>query len=320
MNKYMMITTGSTTLILTLLFLQGCTGFVVPKQQSTQCYTIRSSSTRCNLFFGTRRIVKQEEKYKDLEDPTLDFPYSFNDDGEMLTIRNLEVRDLEMLIPIIVQEFGTSTSEAEISWQHLDVKSFELWLDSIFFPLSVRLSLLLKIQRQQDGDTLDMPDVLPDYNILCLENTSGHVAGIVELSRQPLDPNRNPGPIPMPMFIKKSYCTRKGLPPPNGWVTNLLIGKEYRGQGYSKALMKVVEGRAKRWGCDAIALHVDSDPKTGRIAQNLYQRLGYRPVIENTANAKDSTADYSWMGQSNCVSGVYMVEGVPLLFMKKELS
>mmetsp|Transcript_10693 Transcript_10693/g.16380 ORF Transcript_10693/g.16380 Transcript_10693/m.16380 type:complete len:312 (+) Transcript_10693:111-1046(+) len=309
---------GNTALILALL-LHGCGCFVIPKQNACRRRTRNSPSTRCNLFFGKRTGIKQEEKYKELRDQMPEFPYSFNNDGEMLTIRYLDVGDLESLIPIIVQEFGTSPSEAQISWQNITLKSFEAWLDSMLFPMSVRVSLLLKIERRKDGDSPAMPDVLPDYNILCVETASGHIAGIVELSRQPLDPNRNPGPIPMPMFVKKSYCAGKRLPPPNGWVTNLLIAENCRGRGYGKILMNVVEGIAKRWGCDAIALHVDSDPRSGRIAQKLYQRLGYRPVIQNTASNRDHEAGYGWMGPSNCVSGVYMVEGIPLLFMKKKL-
>jgi len=268
-------------------------------------------------------VIKRERIFEELQDPTkLILPYSFDNTIETVIVRHLEMKDMQALIPMIVREFGTSLKDLEFFWKKRDIKFFvELWFDRLIFPWIVRVSLVLKIERQRDGDNVDLPNIFPDHNIFCLENASKEVVGMVELSKQPLDPNMNPGPMPVPMLMKNAYCKYKRLPPPNAWVTNLLIGEEYRGRGYSKTLMKAVEGLAKRWEFDTIYLHVDSDTQNGgRIPQNLYQRLGYRPVEKTTDENETQEDDFSWMSNSNFQSGVYMVEGVPLLFMRRELS
>jgi GNAT superfamily N-acetyltransferase len=169
--------------------------------------------------------------------------------------------------------------------------------------------------RCQQGNDESMPDIVPDYNVLCLENSAlGGVVAIVELSVQPLDPLRNPPPIPLPMFFKEAYCDSKGLPPPNAWISNLLVDENARGKGYSKMLMAATEGLAKQWGCDSISLHVDSDSVAGKVPQKLYERLGYEPVVE--ANIEQR---FDWMGPDILKTGLYMVEGVPLIFLRKQL-
>jgi hypothetical protein len=138
---------------------------------------------------------------------------------------------------------------------------------------------------------------------------------MVELSIQPLDPERNPPPVPFPIWYKEAYSKSKGLPPPNGFVTNLLISDQYRGKGYSKVMMKAVEGLARSWGCTSISLHVDADPTSGEIAQALYKSLGYQPV------SSDATKDkFDWVDPAfQLRSSIYMIDGVALLFLRKSL-
>jgi GNAT superfamily N-acetyltransferase len=171
----------------------------------------------------------------------------------------------------------------------------------------------MKIVRREKGYDQSAPEVDPDHNLLCLEDESGRAVAIVELSVQPLNPQRNPPPFPIPLFIKEAYCEAQDLPPPNGWISNLLVDEACRGRGYSKAIMLATEGIARKWGCTSISLHVDPDSSTGRVPQRLYERLGYKPVVVETDQK------FLWMGPDVIRSGLYMVDGLPLLFLRKEL-
>ena len=95
-----------------------------------------------------------------------------------------------------------------------------------------------------------------------------------------------------------------------------MIDPEYRGLGYSKIMMAATEGIARTWGRDFVCLHADADFRNGKIAQRLYEGLGYELV-------KDGDPQYSWMqrgGDFDPMSSVRMVEGVALLFYKKNLN
>ena len=283
-----------------------------------------ASTTRCNLFFGTKKEKKEDsimhrslpkEVLQDLQSPSLDLPYTFrnsNDDNDEVTVRFLERRDLSTVVPMCVEEFGT-TPAGGFPWKNINQRSILAWFDSIIFGPLVDLSLEMKILRRELGYNDAIPDAAPDYNVLCLE-TRGTVLAIVELSVQPLDPQRNPPPVPLPLVFKEAYSESKGVPPPNGWVSNLLVDESCRGKGYSKLLMTAAEGMAKQWGCTSISLHVDADSVSGKIPQRLYERLGYEPVVMDSVLNK-----FDWMGPDILKSGLYMVDGVPLLFLRKEL-
>lgn len=288
----------------------------------------KRTPTQCNLFFTERRLEKKNESRRgsllskeviaDLKSSSLKLPYTFesnNGDNEKLTIRFLEQRDLNTVVPMCVREFGTSPEPRKFPWTNLNEQAIGAWLDSVTFGPLVRLSLATKVMRCEQGQDTSMPDIVPDYNVLCLEQVAtGAVVSIVELSLQPLDPLRNPPPIPLPMFYKNAYCESKALPAPNGWISNLLVDENARGKGYSKTLMTAVEGLGKQSGCTSISLHVDADSVTGKVPQRLYERLGYEPVVENIEQ------QFGWMGPDILKSGLYMVEGVPLIFLRKELT
>jgi ribosomal protein S18 acetylase RimI-like enzyme len=217
-----------------------------------------------------------------------------------------------------VREFGTGdsiTSLDDIPWEELmnNQSSVQNLWDQLFFGPLVRWALEMKIQRQRSGDD-PRRNIKPDDNVLCLE-IDGRVVAIVELSIQPPDAERNPPPVPIPMFFKELLSTVRGLPPPDGWVTNLLVDDAYRGLGYSKVLMKAVEGLAKSWDCSAIHLHVDADAVSGKVAQDLYRGLGYEPAMDQR-----STKKYDWMGPELMSLGLYVVDDVPLLFLRKNLT
>jgi GNAT superfamily N-acetyltransferase len=280
------------------------------------------STTIRNLFFGTRREKKVDSSTKfsnevieNLRSESLLLPYSFySNDDDKLTVRFLQREDLATVVPMCVKEFGTPPEVSGFPWNNLNAKAISKWFDSIIFGPFVSLSLEMKIARRAQGYDDSLPDIAPDYNIICLE-ANGEVAAIVELSMQPLDPERNPPPVPLPLFLKQAYSESKGLPEPNGWVSNMLVDENCRGKGYSKLLMSAVEGIAKQWECTSISLHVDADSVTGKIPQRLYETLGYEPVVMDSVMHQ-----FDWMEPDILRTGLYMVDGVPLVFLRKSLN
>ena len=103
------------------------------------------------------------------------------------------------------------------------------------------------------------------------------------------------------------------------YVSNVLITNEFRGLGYSKFLMYTCEGMARSWGYGSIFLHVDASVTSGKAAQGLYLGLGYQPVTSEVGQ-KNINDKWTFMTGPNMMNrGVYMVEGVPLLYLKKDL-
>jgi GNAT superfamily N-acetyltransferase len=224
------------------------------------------------------------------------------------------MRDLPSVVPMAVEEFGTGgppLSIDEVPWEKVTADNIQQYTDRILFGPLVSLALEMKILRQQKTG------LRPDYTILCLQEdgTDGEIIGMVELSWQPPEAERNPPPVPLPFWAKLIWSRIRGLPNPDGWITNLLVSERHRGQGYSKVLMSAAEGLARSWGCTAIYLHVDADTVSGRVAQSLYRNLGYEPVMDDRALQK-----YSWMGPELASMGLFVVDGVPLLFLKKTLN
>jgi ribosomal protein S18 acetylase RimI-like enzyme len=293
------------------------------------------STVHCNLFFNGPSKRSRRGAWKvpeiallQLGEAPVSFPHRIdleykgsNASGEKskhIKIRNLELADLRTVVPMCVREFGTGdsiTSLDDIPWEELmnNPSSLHDLSDRLFFGPLVRWALEMKIQRQRSG-VGSRRNVKPDDNVLCLES-DGRVVAIVELSMQPPDAQRNPPPVPLPMIFKELLSSIHGLPPPDGWVTNLLVDDAYRGLGYSKVLMKAVEGLAKSWDCSAIYLHVDADTESGKVAQDLYRGLGYKPVMDQR-----STKKYDWMGPELMSLGLYVVDDVPLLFLRKNLT
>jgi GNAT superfamily N-acetyltransferase len=154
------------------------------------------------------------------------------------------------------------------------------------------------------------------------------VVGIAELSWQPPNPNRNAPPYVLP-YLMKVLFSRFFSPQrssggggdtttigPKGYISNVLVWKNRRGRGYSHLLMAALEGIAKLWGCTDLRLHVDANEKSGSIAQQLYRSLGYVGVPDR-GTTKSNRVGYEWMGPSMAHEGLYVVDGVPLLYLRK---
>ncbi len=154
------------------------------------------------------------------------------------------------------------------------------------------------------------------------------IVGIAELSWQPPVPNRNAPPYILPYFIKMMISQFLSPPSarkidanitigPKGYISNVLVWKNHRGRGYSRVLMAALEGIAKLWGCTDIRLHVDADEQSGNIAQQLYDSLGYVGVPDRGTTKSHGVVGYEWMGPSMAHEGLYFVDGLPLLYLRK---
>jgi len=152
-------------------------------------------------------------------------------------------------------------------------------------------------------------------------NSSERLIGMVEVSRQPVLPARNPPPYPLPLWYKRLVC-RVTDRPLEGWITNLLVCPEFRGRGWSKVLVAASEGRARPWRCSSMHLHCeydDSDSDDGSIPQRLYTGLQYQ-MLRWDDDEYQQQQQLPWMMQgSAAASSIFVVQGVPLLYLRKNL-
>jgi GNAT superfamily N-acetyltransferase len=132
------------------------------------------------------------------------------------------------------------------------------------------------------------------------QNVVDCYVGMIEVSLQPVLPQRNPPPFPIPLPVKRWIASAHNVPM-QGWISNLLVVPEYRGAGYSKLLVRAGEAVAQReWDCHSIHLHCDADPgKGGTIARQLYATLGYQTLPNNQSQV--------------------IIDGVPLLYLSKHM-
>lgn len=212
-----------------------------------------------------------------------------------LTIRTLQMADVETISEMCVQEYSTGRATFPLD----NILLIGDWIDRHGLRILVDVTSRIKV------------DVSPkDHAILvaCINET---IVGMVEVSRQPVIPDRNPEPFPMPLVVKRAYAAAVTGSALQGWITNLLIVPEHRGGGYSKVMVAACERVASSWECTSMHLHCDADENDGRISQALYRGLGYQTLRE-TADA------FSWMNGALPAS-VFAVQGVPLLYLRKDL-
>ena len=292
----------------------------------------RNNLSRRDLFFNKNlEAVKQSgsgrklapEVYASLSRGELQLPYettislpprsikgSENVNESTLTLRLMESNDIPAITTLCLKEYGSGPNDFPGLENPADVGD---WMDQQSLRQLIEVTMSMKIS---SGDTSDHAIVVASLSTPVGED----IVGMIEVSKQPIIPSRNPPPIPIPLFLKRIYCqfSRKPL---QAWVANLLVGPEMRGVGLGKALVGAVEGIARtKWECESIHLHCDADGVSGKIPQRLYLSLGYKPDTTNAADGK--TGDLSWMmngGAVNYASSVYFVEGVPLLYLSKKL-
>lgn len=211
----------------------------------------------------------------------------------ILTIRTIQHQDIEAIAEMCVNEYGSGpTSNNRIGdWiDRLDREGLRILVD---------LTSRLKVAQP------------PRDHAIIIGSIDDKIVGMVEVSLQPVVPERNPPPYPIPLVLKQAFSavTRNTL---QGWITNLLIAPEYRGQGYAKALVVACESVAASWHCTSVHLHCDADETAGLVAQKLYTGMGYQPLMMPCDNR------FSWMNNA-AASSVVVVQGVPLLYLRKDL-
>lgn len=67
-------------------------------------------------------------------------------------------------------------------------------------------------------------------------------------------------------------------PTKSGFIFDIEIREEFRGKGYGKQAMQLIEEKARELGMKSIGLHVFASNK---VARNLYESLGYQPASLN---------------------------------------
>ena len=290
------------------------------------------SDVTCRLFFratdsnrpnarALKKVVPPDWVLQQLKAPDISIPFAFPVDGSKkpsstLTVRCMTEHDFETIVPMCITEFGSgpTTTLADFPWKDPTDKKLTDWWDRINFEPMVTSSLKSKIQGNR-GRPLLPPFGDPTVLVLTRQETSQEnsppvVVGMVEISKQVPESTKNPPAFPIPLWCKQLYCQLTGIPL-EGWVTNLLIGQDHRGLGYSKILMAATEGIAKSWNMGSIYLHADADRSSGKVPQALYEGLGYQVVVSDNPQ-------FEWMG-GDFNSRIHIVEGVPLLFLRKRL-
>lgn len=263
-----------------------------------------------------------------------------NDRPDRLIIRHLEEEDIASILPEIVREFGSLAPAPSTNPEPGDELSSKV--ENYLFSLTVLIGLTQRVKRRKEGYS-DANSARPDHNVVCLveerndvvgETSHRHseqIVGIAELSWQPPNPNSNAPPYVLPYYAKALISrffgrsnngdakTTAGVAVPGGYVSNVLVWKTRRGRGYGRLLMAALEGIAHIWGCDDVRLHVDANENSGRIARGLYSSLGYVGVPDRGGTSTNDIAGYGWMGPSMANQGLYLVDGVPLLYLRKSL-
>jgi GNAT superfamily N-acetyltransferase len=189
------------------------------------------------------------------------------------------------------------------------------WLERQALKVDVTLTMSLK------ATASNMPP--QDHAVLLACVDDEQIVGMIEVSQQPVNPHRNPPPYPIPLWFKQLYGTVTNSEI-EGWITNLLVIPSYRGQGYGKLLVAACEGVAKSWNCRSMHLHCDADQVRGKIAQKLYLSAGYEmlnqweTMVQNNNKNKDGLA--VWTSQESLQNSVFFIDGVPLLYLRKDLT
>jgi GNAT superfamily N-acetyltransferase len=276
----------------------------------------RHGPTRHNLFFRSSDPVPSNV-FNDLSSANVSLPYEFetrafqsvsDSASERLSIRLLQVDDLAQITDMCIAEYGSEIS-LESLLESPSATAVMDYLDYLSLRALVDLTMRMKLS-DPAGSTIPS-----DHAVLVACQNDGNIVGMVEISRQPPLGDRNPPPIPIPLVMKRLYSLAVGAGETQGWCTNLLVAPVHRGKGYSKVLMAAVEGIARSWQCESIHLHADADSVAGLVPQRLYINLGYEML-------QDDKQDISWMGAAGPAtlsSSVFVIEGVPLLYLQKQL-
>jgi len=235
----------------------------------------------------------------DLTNSSTELPYQTTiKSDETLTVRVVQLQDLGAIAEMCVQEYDSGPDAFPIN----DPKRIPEWIDRQALYALVYWTTLVKLTTQEEN---------PEDHAVIVGCINDKVVSMIEISQQPVLPERNPPPIPYPLSLKQLFCSLTKTPL-QGWICNLLVVPDYRGRGLSKILVAAAEGLANHsWQCTSVHLHCDADPEDGRIPQRLYQSMDYQMLPADAA--------LQWIPDTKVSSSIVMVEGVPLLYLRKDL-
>jgi ribosomal protein S18 acetylase RimI-like enzyme len=295
------------------------------------------------VTFPYRIRFQENEILDDNNNPKgpLETDHDDNEEDEELIVRFMTPEDIPELVPLCIQEFGEGSFRKPVQQSTLqnfpwrEPNRMRVWWDQLCFEKTVSWTLQLKLrpnhqhfQSSSTATTSSKKFQDPAMLVLArrrrmrndedddLDFSEENIVGMVELSLQPPNCDRNPPALPLPLWVKESLARNTELGSLQGWVSNLLIDPSFRGLGYSKLLMAATEGVARSWQCQYIFLHADADIQSGRIPQRLYESLGYQVV------KGEGKEEYSWAGTASGLdhfSSIRMVDGVALLCFSKKL-
>ena len=263
------------------------------------------------------KVQPSTQVMDELQSSQFSIPYSITLEDELettLTVRCMTREDFGEIVPMCIAEFGSgpTLSFTDFPLKNISTRSVSRWWEQVWFEPMVIMALTAKISANEGQVVPPFRD--PAVLVLTRRDKMDPkpvVVGMVELSLQVPEATKNPPPFPTPLWIKSLYSqmTNRKL---EGWITNLLIGDDFRGLGYSKILMAATEGIAKSWNVNSIFLHADADSNSGKVPQALYEGIGYQVI-------KSEVAQFAWMGDS-FDNRVHIVEGVPLLYLYKTIN
>jgi len=288
--------------------------------QNQQALSLQSNKILDELEYGGRNALPIIFEFKEKGTNT------YSTKKRTIQVRQMELQDLQKCVSITLKEYGQySKIQSGQSETMKKIQSILDYLDNFVFSFVVLLGLEQRVTRRMKSDAI--PSLPQDHNVVIISelipnengDTDEVIFGMAEISLQPPDPSRTAPPFVIPTQLKSFFAefisaTKGNKKPLCAYVSNVLITNEYRSKGYSKVLMAACHGLARNWGYTSTYLHVDADAKTGRAAQQLYRKLGYKLFIDKTYNEQ-----FSWMGIESVNRGLYIVDGVPLLFLKKDL-
>jgi predicted GNAT family acetyltransferase len=103
------------------------------------------------------------------------------------------------------------------------------------------------------------------------------------------------------------------------YISNVLVKESERGKGYGKQIMVAAEQQAVRMGYPTVTLHVDANPTSGKVAQAMYTRLGYQPIVQMCSQKNPNLSQEDTAVEGSFTSAIHLVDGIPLFYMYKTI-
>lgn len=241
---------------------------------------------------------------------------------ESVVVRHLQDEDLPSTVRMCVREFGPSNPQNRqfplTRWltKHPPLNGLAvgaIYIQNYILAWVVYLGLYSRIRVRMWGET--HPNAQQDHHVLCLsEPTEKIILGIAEVSFQP--PYQTAPPFVLPFFFKRLLCqfnpTLQCGPVP--YLSNVVIQESFRGFGYGSVLMEAIECHAKDvLGCHQLTLHIDANGAKENAAWKLYRRMGYKPIDDDRHNF------VPFNDKNERGTGMYMIGGEPMIYMRKDL-